>query len=153
MSANLESLVRLIENKFGSDVKPVSMANMTKVEVKAQSLARVCRFLLSDPTCRFDFLESIIGSDRANSIQVIYILYSVALNHRIALSVDLPKTKLEVESVTQLWPGARLFELELRELLGVSLINLENDSARALLLPENWTGYPLRKDYKGGTSV
>ena len=68
-----------------------------------------------------------------------------ATNARIVLRLDLDREKPEAESVTSVWKGAEWQEREVYDLMGVAFKG--NPDLRRILLPDDWEGYPLRKDY------
>jgi NADH-quinone oxidoreductase subunit C len=76
---------------------------------------------------------------------VVYQLTALASNTKIALRVDLDRNKPEVESVTGIWKGANFQEREVYDLMGVVFTG--HPDLRRILLPEDWEGHPLRKDY------
>ena len=94
---------------------------------------------------KFDFLECITGLDTNQDIEVIYQLLSADFTFRLNVKVIIERHQLDLPSVCSIWAGASYFELELMEMLGLRFI--DHPSPKALLLPEDWVGHPLRKDY------
>ena len=81
--------------------------------------------------------------NKQTPFEVVYNLYSISENERVRLKV---KTSEEgVESVTSVWPAANWLEREVFDLFGVQFKN--HPDLRRLLLPPDWEGYPLRKDF------
>lgn len=80
------------------------------------------------------------------SIRVVYHLRSYGKNHTVVLAVSLPRDEARVGSVVGVWPAANWQERECFDLLGVVFEG--HPDLRRLLLPEDWLGHPLRKDYE-----
>ncbi len=107
-----------------------------------ESVARLCK---EDPELRFDFLSCLCGVDAHDSIFVVYHLYSYALRHSAVLKVRVHKGKPVTQTVTTVWRGANWFERETYDLFGVRFEG--HPDLRRILLPDDWEGYPLRKEY------
>lgn len=90
-------------------------------------------------------VNCITGVDHLKEIEVIYHLSKG--NEILTLRAHAPKTRPEIKTISDLFPGALLFEQELAEMLGVTVKGI---TKKRLLLPDNWPEgvYPLRKDYK-----
>jgi len=93
----------------------------------------------------FDYLADVTAIDWKDRIEVVYRLTALESNEKVVLRVDLDREKPEVESVTSVWKGADYQEREVFDLMGV--VFEEHPDLRRILLPEDWEGYPLRKDY------
>jgi len=107
-----------------------------------------CETLKSAPETQFNFLSDLTCVDWYPSeprFEVIYHLFSIPRKERLRLKVRLPADDASVESLTSLWPGADLFEREVFDLFGVRFLGHPN--LRRLMMPEDWQGHPLRKDY------
>jgi NADH-quinone oxidoreductase subunit C len=125
------------------------------VVLQAEQLKVIAEFLKNDPRLRFDLLRSICATDRlaASQVELAYDLISTVFAHAVALKVVLDRTTPRVESVSAVWPTAEWHEREAYDLMGVTFLN--HPDLRRILLPEDWTGHPLRKDdqepmeYKG----
>ena len=121
------------------------------VTVSAEKILEVCLFLKEDSDLAFDFLSFVAGVDRypkAPRFEVVYQLYSLKHNHRFRVKTLLnePENGLpEVDSVTGIWPTADWHERETAEMFGITFNN--HPDPRKLLLPENWSIHPLRKDF------
>ncbi len=115
--------------------------------VKTDMSADVCRFLKEDPDLAFDCLSNMSGVDflKDEKIQVVMHLYSYPHRHKIVVKVDMPREKPEMPSLEAIWKAANWLEREIYDLLGVNFTN--HPDLRRLLMPEDWIGYPLRKDF------
>jgi NADH-quinone oxidoreductase subunit C len=76
--------------------------------------------------------------------EVVYILVSIELRHRLRVRVPLPPEDAHIATVTGLWPAANWLEREVWDLFGIAFDG--HPDARRLLMPEDWEGHPLRKD-------
>jgi len=93
----------------------------------------------------FDYLADITAVDWQDRIEVVYQFAALNRNEKIALRLDLDRQKPEVDSIASIWKGANFQEREVYDLMGVIFTN--HPYLRRILLPEDWEGYPLRKDY------
>ncbi len=105
------------------------------------------RTLRDDPTLAFDFLMCLSGVDyiKDGEIELVYHLFSFKHRHRITVKVRVPRENPRLPSVTPIWPGANFHEREVFDLYGVVFDG--HPDLRRILLPEDWEGHPLRKDY------
>ena len=126
--------------KFDRDEMTVSVAH--------SAIREACALLRDDPSCPFNYLSDITCVDWYPSeprFEVIYHLLSIPKKERVRLKVKLPGETPALDSVTSVWPGANYFEREVYDLFGVRFAG--HPYLRRLLMPENWEGHPLRKDY------
>ena len=115
--------------------------------IQPAAIVGVCRFLHDEPDLRFDALSNQSGVDyKAKAvIEVVYHLYSYPHRHAIVLKVDAPRDNPVVPTVEGVWKAANWLEREIYDLLGVTFEG--HCDLRRLLMPEDWIGYPLRKDF------
>jgi NADH-quinone oxidoreductase subunit C len=115
--------------------------------VEPAAIAEVCAVLHDDPDLAFDVLSNQSGVDYKTEgwIEVVYHLYSYPHRHRIVLKVRAPRDNPDVPTVEGVWKAANWMEREIYDLLGVNFTG--HSDLRRLLLPEDWIGYPLRKDF------
>jgi NADH-quinone oxidoreductase subunit C len=115
--------------------------------VEPSAIVDVCRFLRDDPELRFDCLSNESGVDykAKGVIEVVYHLYSYPHRHAIALKVDVPRDNPVMPTVEHVWKAANWMEREIFDLLGVTFTG--HSDLRRLLMPEDWIGHPLRKDF------
>ena len=76
---------------------------------------------------------------------MVYHLLSIPKKERVRLKVRLDGSSPVIESITSVWPGANYFEREVFDLFGIRFTGHPN--LRRILMPEDWEGHPLRKDY------
>jgi NADH dehydrogenase I D subunit len=139
----------------------------TTIQVDAADLLEVARFLRDDEDLQFDLLVDIYGTDRLKLGQsprfaANYELYSVAKNKFLRMIVEAPDPvsgngtgggELPVlPSVTGVWPTANWLERETYDLMGIEFS--DHPWLHRMMMPDNWVGHPLRKDYPlGGEPV
>lgn len=119
------------------------------IKIDPADLLSVTSNLLHDPNAYFDMLSCVTGVDNgpdANTIDVVYNLYSIPFDHHLMIKVTVPRDNPEVESVCSIWRTANWHEREIYDLFGVQFLN--HPDLRRILLPADWEGYPMRKDYK-----
>jgi len=114
-----------------------------------RSLIRdACVLLRDDADCPFNFLADVTCVDWFPSeprFEVVYHLLSIPNKERVRLKVRLDGGSPALDSVTQVWPAANYFEREVYDLFGVRFAG--HPYLRRLLMPEDWEGHPMRKDY------
>ncbi len=156
-----------LKKQFGDKI---TGANLTAIdpwiEVAPEGLVEVCRFLKQDEALKLEMCNCISGVDyfepdpkKAAKVdwqphtEVVYHLSSITKKHSLVLKVILPRWKNdvpgelpEVPSVSSVWPGADWHEREVFDLSGIWFTGHNN--MRRILCPEDWEGYPLRKDYQ-----
>ena len=120
----------------------------TSIYIERSALREACLLLRDDPGCPFNYLSDVTCVDWFPSqprFEVIYHLFSIPKKERLRLKVRLSGEAPAIESVTSVWPSANYFEREVFDLFGVRFTG--HPYLRRLLMPEDWEGHPLRKDY------
>ncbi len=117
------------------------------LSVDAATIVEVCRFLRDTDGLSFQVLSDLTALDwpKEEKIQVVYHLYSYVHKHQVVLKVDLPRGNPKLATVEGVWKVANWFEREIYDLFGV--IFEGHSDLRRIMLPDDWVGYPLRKDY------
>lgn len=119
------------------------------LSIAPEAIERVAAFLHEDAELFFNSLMCLGGVHEQGdqpALVVVYNLHSMRHRHRVTLHVRVPMEKPIVKSVQHIWAGANWFEREAYDLLGIQFEN--HPDLRRLLLPPDWTGHPLRKDYE-----
>ncbi len=162
-----ETTIEKLQAAFPQGVKGYSeFRGETTIQVEASQLDEVALFLRDDEDCQYNLLVDVYGIDRLNLGQsprfaVNYELYSIPNNKFLRLIVevagpakgngknrDLPV----LPSVTEVWPTANWLERETYDLMGIEFSS--HPWLHRILMPDNWVGHPLRKDYPlGGEPV
>lgn len=144
---SLESKLNEITNSYSSFVKFEERPN--KYLVANDELVPVCDLLKNTEGLFFDQLACItcLHNTTDNKLEVIYNLSSIPYDQQIELRVKLEDVDgASVNSLVPLWKAANWFEREVFDLFGILFSN--HPDLRRILLPANWEGHPLRKDYK-----
>ena len=113
-----------------------------------EAIRESCAILREDAACPFNFLSDVTCVDwhpTEPRFEVIYHLLSIPKKERVRLKVRLHSSSPVLESITSVWPGANFFEREVFDLFGVRFSG--HPYLRRILMPEDWEGHPLRKDY------
>jgi NADH-quinone oxidoreductase subunit C len=108
----------------------------------------LARSLRDRPDLRFTFLAEITAVDlhpREPRFELVYMLVSIEHKHRLRLKVRLHGPDARVATVSDVWPAANWLEREVWDLFGIQFDG--HPDPRRLLMPEDWDGFPLRKDY------
>ncbi len=113
--------------------------------VEPAALVEICTYLKDDPELAMDCLSNESGVDYKDRVEVVYHLFSYSHRHLAVLKVKLPRENPSVATLEALWNSANWMEREIFDLVGV---NFEGHSdLRRILMPEDWPGHPLRKDF------
>jgi NADH-quinone oxidoreductase subunit C len=120
----------------------------TTIYVGRDDLPAIARALRDRPGLGFNLLAEITAVDfwpREPRFELVYILVSIPNRLRLRMKVRLPGGDARVATVIGVWPAANWLEREVWDLFGISFDG--HPDPRRLLMPEDWDGYPLRKDY------
>ncbi len=117
------------------------------IQIAPDKIDGVCRTLYGDEALGFDYLMCLSGVDYNNgTLGVVYHLSSLKHKHKIVLKTMVPKDNPHVASVSAIWGTANWHEREAFDLVGIVFDG--HPDLRRILLPDDWEGHPLRKDYK-----
>jgi NADH-quinone oxidoreductase subunit C len=110
-------------------------------------LVEICRYLKSEPSLAFDFLQDQTATDhpKENLIRLVFHFYSYQHRHMFIAKVELDRNNPEVDTVESVWKAANWMEREIFDLFGV--VFKGHSDLRRIMLPYDWVGAPLRKDY------
>lgn len=137
-----------LQKRFpGAISEAVIFRNLPSVNVAKAQLLAVSKFLRSAEGGAYNLLTDETAVDypkREKRFDIIYLLYSFAANTRLRLRVQVGEGE-NVPSVTGIWPTANWLEREIFDMFGVTFDGHPN--LKRLLMPDGWTGHPLRKDY------
>jgi len=148
VDASNHPLVTRLRDKFADAVGDASeFLGQLSIHIDQEHVVAVCNALRTDAETPFEYLSDLTcvhwPDNREAPFEVIYNLYSISKNERVRLKVA---TNGEgVDSVTSIWPAAEWPEREVYDLFGVVFHN--HPDLRRILLPPDWDGHPLRKDY------
>lgn len=144
-----QTVVERLQEAFPEAVEEIGeFRGQTWVVVRKEDLLKVCGFLRDDPKLAFDFLSFVCAVDylpREPRFEVVYQLYSTKSHKRFRVKTRVASQDGAVPSVTSIWPTADWHERETFDLMGIHF--QDHPDLRRILLPADWIGHPLRKDY------
>ena len=143
-------LVGLIQGTLSKvRIEPAaSVDRITTVYVAPGDLTEVAGALHDHPDLAFTFLAELTAADfwpGEPRFEVVYLMVSIAHRRRLRVKVRLRGDAARVPTVSAVWPAANWLEREVWDLFGIAFEG--HPDPRRLLMPEDWEGYPLRKDY------
>ena len=137
-----------IEKRFPSALSdPLIFRGQAGITLSKESVLEVCRFLRDDPGIAYNYPADVTAVDypkREKRFEVIYHVYSFVRNDRLRIKVLVGDGE-SVPSLTGIWAGANWMEREVFDMFGIVFDN--HPGLKRILLPEDWVGHPLRKDY------
>jgi NADH-quinone oxidoreductase subunit C len=140
--------VRKLQERFSEAILSTkSFRNELTVVVTPTEIARICRHLKEEPDLRYDFLSDLTAVDRLREhprFEVAYHLYSLQFKRRVRLKTQVEEGEA-VPSVAYVWGTANWHEREVYDMFGIGFDG--HPDLRRILMPEDWEGHPLRKDY------
>ncbi len=148
---SFEEIVDLVKVKFGGGfvLSLDELATPKAMVIDASRIVELMVFLHEHDQLYFDSLSCITGLDNgaeANTMEVAYNLYSIPYNHHLMVKVSIQRSEQpEVDSLTGIWKTADWHEREIYDLLGINFTG--HPDMRRILMPADWEGHPLRKDY------
>ncbi len=148
VDASEHPLVRKLRDKIdGAVIEATEFLGQLSIRIERSRIVEVCDALKRDEDTLFNYLSDLTcvhyPDHREAPFEVVYNLYSIPKNERVRLKVDVNGEG--IESVTSVWPSADWLEREVYDLFGVVFRN--HPDLRRILLPPDWEGHPLRKDY------
>lgn len=148
----LDAVVEALKSAFPDTIEDVQVfRGDTTVIVSRERILDLCRFCRDTKGLEYNFLSDIAGVDYYPAeprFGLAYHLYSMTRNASLRLKVMLPGDDPIVASVTSVYPAANWQEREYLDLLGITFTG--HPDPRRILLPDDWEGHPLRKDYPLG---
>jgi NADH-quinone oxidoreductase subunit C len=141
-----------LQAEFGDVVQDVvEFRGDLTIVVDSDRIVDVCRYCRDTKELAYNFLSSVAGVDyfpQSPRFAIVYHMYSMTHNRALGLKVFLDDDEPTVPSVTDLYPTADWHEREIFDLFGVVFTG--HPDLRRILMPDNWDGHPLRKDYPLG---
>lgn len=145
-----KEIAELIKDRYPTEVKDIKeYRDQISVIVNKGRIKEMLRFLHDSPELYFDHLVDLCGVDylgrKEPRFEVVYHLLSIRHRHRIRIRAEVSEDDCTIDSVVDIWKGANWHERECYDLFGVTFKG--HPDLRRVLLPEDWEGHPLRKDY------
>lgn len=156
--SDLKNNVQTVETKSGSmcsllkergcSVEPLkcSSDNVETILVSSENIVEVATYLKLNKNTQFDVLFSICGLDYPDRFEIVYHLYSSNYKNKLVLKSYLNRNNPEIASISEVYSAANWHERETYDLMGILFLN--HPCLERILLPKDWVGHPLRKDYK-----
>lgn len=159
MAVDLEKLHELLRNKsrefYGDKILDVEINNAGELVMKVDRdiIVPVCTMLRDDPDFQFNFLSyataiDYLSMDRKPRFEMIYQLYSIRKIVRMRVKAAVPEEDPTIDTVSTVWETANWLERETFDMFGIIFKN--HPDLRRILLPDDWEGHPLRKDFPLG---
>lgn len=148
---SVDFIPSLLESNLA--IQPEWNESLQRMTIDSKDLLAICDFLWRNPACYFDQLSCLTAIDNGpekGTLELIYTLYSIPHHQTLHLKVVLPRLLEDnqlpvVSSLVSIWKTADWHEREAFDLVGVHFEG--HPDLRRILLPEDWKGHPLRKDY------
>jgi NADH-quinone oxidoreductase subunit C len=144
--------IEALQTAFPDSVQDIQrFRDEITVVVDSERIADICRFCRDTKGLEYNFLSDVAGVDyypQEPRFAVVYQLYSMPHNRTLCLKAYLADEEPALPSVTPVYPAANWSEREVYDLFGVTFTG--HPDLRRILMPENWDGHPLRKDYPLG---
>ena len=137
-----------LKAKFGDALVEARLdALQPWIRVQELKTKEICMFLRNEQAFQFDYLSCLSGIDYNDGrLGVVYHLASMMHKHKIVIKAACTKEQPHVQSVSEVWGTANWHEREAFDLYGIVFDG--HPDLRRILLPDDWEGHPLRKDYK-----
>ena len=126
----------------------------SSITVEAEKILEVCHALKNSAEHKINVLQAITATDMKEHLELTYVLASFFNNTELLLKVKLPRGEgtgntlsnlPKINSVVSVWAAANFQEREAYDMIGVHFVG--HPDHRRILCPDEWQGYPLRKDY------
>ena len=116
------------------------------VQVSPEEFREFATRLRSTKGLEFDYLFCLTCVDWKTHFTMVYHLSSTIHRHHVVIKVKIDRINPEIETVSDIWRTAEMLEREVYDLFGVQFLN--HPDLRRLIMPDDWVGWPLRKDYE-----
>ncbi len=152
--------LRLVQENFpGAVVSSRLFRGEKTLIVKKDNIVGICRLLRDSEETNYNYLSDITCVDRLDFMadgeprfEVLYNLYSMGTFQRVRVKAQVDEDEAAIDTVESVWPNANWNEREVYDMFGITF-NHHSD-LRRILMPDDWVGHPLRKDFPlGGEEV
>ena len=139
--------VAKLKGKFAASVLDATeFRGETTVVVKKEEIVQICTFLRDE--LDYNFLTDLCGIDylgKTPRFMVVYHLYSIPRHQRLRIKAVVEEKDDRIDTVSGVWTTANWLERECWDLMGITFVG--HPDPRRILMPDDWEGHPLRKDY------
>ncbi|MCF2444902.1 NADH-quinone oxidoreductase subunit C [Dyadobacter sp. CY345] len=149
-----EEIKQILITQFGENIVSEEKGPQPILTAPAEKIADLCKFLFEDERLYFDFLQSMSALDNGPvlaTMELVYNMTSIPYGHNLMIKIAFPRNAADeplpnIPTVSHIWRTADWHEREAFDLMGINFVN--HPDMRRILLPEDWEGNPLRKDYQ-----
>lgn len=139
-----------IKSRYPHEIIEVSESyGQTAITVRKERIREIMGFLHDTANLNFDYLEDLCGVDylgkKTARFEVVYHLFSMKHRHMVRIKAEVSEEDCSIDSVEGIWKGAGWHERECYDMFGIKFNG--HPDLRRVLMPEDWEGHPLRKDY------
>jgi NADH-quinone oxidoreductase subunit C len=142
-------IINKLKEKFGEAILDAKVEGVLEpyAKVKPENIREIAYFLRNDNELQFDYLMCLSGIDLGKGLLgAVYHLNSISKKHKFTLKVEVTRENPNVPSVEMVWQTANWHEREAYDMVGINF--QDHPDLRRMLLPDDWDGHPLRKDYQ-----
>jgi len=139
----IEKMVEDLQGQLGDKLKTSTDSFFTKLEIDKLQLKLLMRELRDK--FGFNHLANLTAVDYSEDFELVYHLYSIPDNNKVCVKTRVPRNSAELDSLIDIWPTADWQEREVYDLMGIKFQGHPN--LIRVLLPDDFTGHPLRKDF------
>jgi len=143
-----QEIYDVLKTKFGDAITESKLDILQPwIRIVPDKTRDICLSLRDESVMQFDYLSCLSGVDYNNgTLGIVYHLTSMVHKQKIVLKTFCPKENPHIQSVSDVWGTANWHEREVFDLFGIIIDG--HPDMRRILLPDDWEGNPLRKDYK-----
>lgn len=147
----LDRLVALLRQEVQEDAVEEAYINerdrdLPVLVIKPESWIACAQLLKQHEELKLNYLRNISGVDQVKYFEVVYHLLSLESKHEYCVKVKTNRDQPSIPSVTSIWRTANWPEREIYDLLGIDFPG--HPDLRRIMMPDDWEGHPLRKDYE-----
>ncbi|MEA1962001.1 MAG: NADH-quinone oxidoreductase subunit C [Bacillota bacterium] len=141
---SLEDMLQALQEQLGEKMEVSSDSFFTFLRVAPGEVLGLAKNLREN--YGFNHLANLSSVDYGETFEIVYHIYSIPENDKIAIKTSVPRNKAEIDSVFSVWPTADWQEREVYDLMGIKF--KKHPNLIRVLLPDDFEGHPLRKDFK-----
>ncbi|NBI30616.1 NADH-quinone oxidoreductase subunit C [Chengkuizengella marina] len=151
--AKLDRLVDLVKSNIAEDAVEEAYINeldrdLPSIVIRSPYWLKTAMMLKESETLKLNYLRNVSGIDYETYFEVVYYLLSMSTDNQqdICIKIKADREDPSIPSVTSVWNTANWNEREIYDLLGIQFPGHPN--LKRIMMPEDWEGHPLRKDYE-----
>ncbi|MDA0987304.1 MAG: NADH-quinone oxidoreductase subunit C [Bacteroidetes bacterium] len=143
-----QEISEILKQKFETAITAVKAEVQPDpyIIVEAKSIKEISTFLRDDESLSFDFLNCLSGLDLKGKLATVYHLSSMKHNHKFVIRIEVATEQPNIPSIESIWKTANWHEREAFDMFGIIFDG--HPDLRRILMPYDWDGYPLKKDYQ-----